>query len=195
LNRTQWKRSAHGPFLHWEDIKRHSAEYLVAVVSCFAEQACLATRERAVPAAQLDTLVDGFFGRAAHQLLYGLHEEKIRKTWSVDGIQGVERDLRPRVLSAPWHVRYLEELPRVYAAAMPSGDPSSDSPEEKGRRRTTVVVPRLNDKGWGIPQWAQAAGVSQVIVYDYVNGKSDPRASNRKALAQAIGMETDDLPL
>jgi transcriptional regulator with XRE-family HTH domain len=57
-----------------------------------------------------------------------------------------------------------------------------------------VVEPVLKLKGLSVPQWAEKAGVNQAVAYDYLNGKSDPRPANRKALAEALGLDAEDLP-
>ena len=56
-------------------------------------------------------------------------------------------------------------------------------------------MPILQQKGYTKSKWASVAGVDPSVVYDYVNGNSNPTAESRKALAEAIELPVDELPL
>lgn len=61
-------------------------------------------------------------------------------------------------------------------------------------RRCAVVAPLLKAKGWTINKWGTQAGVSKNCPYGYLRGKRYLSNANRRALAQVLGLKTEDLP-
>jgi hypothetical protein len=185
----------HGPsrYLHWDDVKKAVGGYLTSVVGAFAGQACLAVRAREYPAIRLDHTVEHFMEIALHQAYWGIDHEKIKATWSGRTPDAMGQDMRPIIRAGAWHAQYLLELPDVLQAASASST-GSDPHSAKEKGRSAVVAPLLASKGWSASQWANAAGVSPTIAYDYLSGKTDPRPESRKALAEALGLNVPDLP-
>jgi ribosome-binding protein aMBF1 (putative translation factor) len=56
------------------------------------------------------------------------------------------------------------------------------------------VQPHLTRLGWSKAKWASEAGVDPSVVYGYLDGSSDPRPDTRKVLAEALGIEINQLP-
>jgi ribosome-binding protein aMBF1 (putative translation factor) len=75
---------------------------------------------------------------------------------------------------------------------------ASATPVEAARTlsqtRQASVRPVLEEKGMTRSEWATKVGVDPSVVYDYLQGKSRPRAESRKALAEAIGLKASELP-
>lgn len=61
-------------------------------------------------------------------------------------------------------------------------------------RRQGVVMPILIKKRWSRGKWATKAAVGKNCVYEYLNGMRNPGYENRKAMADALEMKTEDLP-
>jgi hypothetical protein len=196
LQRVDWRYVGHGKYLPWDSVKTVVGEYLIAVVGAFAEQACLAVRQGQYSAEDLDSMIESFVEIAIQQAYYGLQHEKIQATWSSRAAD-IGRDMRPIVMRAPWHARYLAEVPDILLAFTQStgNQASTDSTEVKANRRTARIKPLLDAKGWSVSQWASNAGVSTTVAYEYLSGKSDPRPDNRKALADAVGLEIQNFPV
>ncbi len=66
---------------------------------------------------------------------------------------------------------------------------------ELAEARQRVVLPKLAELGMSRSQWASKAGVDPWVVYNYLEGKSKPRPQNRRAMAEAIGLMIQQLPL
>lgn len=62
------------------------------------------------------------------------------------------------------------------------------------RARRAFVRPILDQKGWSVSQWAVEASVDFHTANDYLEGKTNPRASTRRDLATALGVSVDQLP-
>jgi len=60
--------------------------------------------------------------------------------------------------------------------------------------RQGYLLPLLKDKGMSQSKWASEAGVDPSVVYDYLAGKSTPRADSRKVLAEVLSLKSSDLP-
>lgn len=196
MSRISWQHAGgHTRFLHWDDVKKGVGRYLIALMGAFADAACAAVRAGRYPPIALDAAVEVFFELAVKQAYWGLQDEKIQATWKDLRFQSPARELRPMVFAAPWHARYLAEIPEILSAIRP-GQTEPDSAQANGRsgRRRMVLEPLLKSRGLSVPSWAEKAGVSQAVAYDYLSGKSDPRPANRKALAGALDLDPEDLP-
>jgi hypothetical protein len=66
--------------------------------------------------------------------------------------------------------------------------------ERRSENRKAVIMPLLDEREMTRSQWATKAGVDPSVVYDYIEGKSNPRPHNRKALADALGINLQQLP-
>jgi hypothetical protein len=84
-----------------------------------------------------------------------------------------------------------EGYKRIRAHKTPAVNESSTGPPGD---REAQLSPILKSKGFTPGGWATAAGLDPSVVYDYLAGKSNPRPSTRKTLAEALGMKPDDLP-
>ena len=62
--------------------------------------------------------------------------------------------------------------------------------ELQARKRMAVLDPILERKGMTKNGWATKAGYDPSVVYDYCNGRSNPRPNTRNDLAKAIGIAT-----
>lgn len=65
---------------------------------------------------------------------------------------------------------------------------------ERGKERSAFVRPRLASKGWSRSRWAAEAGVGKSCVYEYLRGARQPSSENRRALAEALAVRSEDLP-
>lgn len=192
LDDVPWQHVRSARFLQWDLVKKGVGEYLTAVVEAFADQGCLAVRAGRFSAMKLDSAVEDFVERAMRHAYRGLGHEKIQDTWHGRGTD--IRELRTIVMKAPWHMRYLASLAEVLAARGVSAPQASDPVTTKAAQRRAVVERLLNAQGLSVPQWAVRAGVNQTVAYDYLSGKTDPRPSNRRALAEALNLQTEQLP-
>jgi len=55
-------------------------------------------------------------------------------------------------------------------------------------------MPILASKRWKRGKWATKAGVGKNSVYEYLDGRRTLSDENRKAMAEALGLEPTDLP-
>jgi lambda repressor-like predicted transcriptional regulator len=62
------------------------------------------------------------------------------------------------------------------------------------KTRKDFVLPILDEKGWSILDWANAAGVSHATAMDYLEEKTKPYRSSRSKLAKALGVDAAKLP-
>jgi hypothetical protein len=196
LEAIPFSRAAYSTYVDSDQVKAAVIRYLIALMSAFAEAACGAVRARRLPAIALDTAVELFFDLALRQAYWGLEHEKIRAVIKTSSFHDLPRgDYRPKVFAAPWHARYLADVPDVLNAVKAGqATPPIDQVAAKAGRRRIVLEPLLKAQGISAPQWADRAGVNQSVAYDYLNGKTDPRPPNRKALAEALGLDAEDLP-
>jgi hypothetical protein len=66
---------------------------------------------------------------------------------------------------------------------------------ERADRRQAVVMPILTKRGWKRGRLVTAAGVGKNSVYEYLDGtRATITDENREAIAQALGLEKDELP-
>lgn len=72
----------------------------------------------------------------------------------------------------------------------PPSAPSAD----RGRRRSSFVMPLLAQKGWSTRDWAVNAEVDFHTVNDFLKGRTDPYRSTRKKLAESLGVAVEKLP-
>jgi lambda repressor-like predicted transcriptional regulator len=61
-------------------------------------------------------------------------------------------------------------------------------------RRKAFVEPLLDAKGWSVAQWAEAAKVSRHTAKDYMEAKRKTNHSNRRLLADALGVSFQEFP-
>lgn len=76
------------------------------------------------------------------------------------------------------------------------GSDSSALISERAARRQAVVMPILTKKGWKRGRLVTKAGVGKNSVYEYLDGtRATITDDNRKAIAQALGLDADELPV
>lgn len=68
------------------------------------------------------------------------------------------------------------------------------SPETLAARRTALVKPILENKGWSELDWANEANVAYHTAADYLDGKTNPYPSTRAKLAKSLGLSVQQLP-
>lgn len=174
-------------------IKQACVVYVAAVVDSFALQALAAVREGQYRAAWLDASVEAFVSLALHQVYWGCAHPKIRVVTGDWGASRVQEELRPMVMAAPWHARYLASIPEVFASLQPR--PTKPDPvATKANARFAFVKPLLDKAALTQSGWATKAGVDSSVVYDYLKGESNPRPETRDLLAQVLGLQGPDLP-
>ena len=64
----------------------------------------------------------------------------------------------------------------------------------RAERRSAVVEPILQKKGWSLSRLATEANVGKARVYDYLAGKRDLSAQSRKSIAKALRLDPQKLP-
>ena len=86
--------------------------------------------------------------------------------------------------------------PKPASAECPRGLPAKEENPEALRAvaRRAVVMPILASKRWKRGRWATKAGVGKNSVYEYLNGTRTLTDQNRKAMAEALELESEDLP-
>jgi hypothetical protein len=67
-------------------------------------------------------------------------------------------------------------------------------PRRRRNKRTSVVRPLLDAKGWSDHDWARNSRVDFHTAREYLRGKRNPYPSTRKKLAESLGISTEDLP-
>jgi len=91
--------------------------------------------------------------------------------------------------SKEW-IGYVERLAEVGRATK---IPTKAEPHPVTMTKKDAVLKILEEKGMTRSRWATLAGVDPSVVYDYLEGTSNPRADSRKALAEVIGLEPSEL--
>lgn len=88
------------------------------------------------------------------------------------------------------------EIQKEMSPSVTDGDRKfvTTAKQERGKVRSSVVDPILIKKGMSASGWATKAGVDPSVVYDYLNGISNPRRESRNVLAEAIGITEAELP-
>lgn len=66
--------------------------------------------------------------------------------------------------------------------------------ESKAAARRSVVLPALRLEGLTRCKWATRAGVDPSVVYDYLDGLSNPRPHSRQAMAEVLKLDESSLP-
>lgn len=79
-------------------------------------------------------------------------------------------------------------------AARTTSEDAARTESAAAARRQGVVMPILARKRWTRGKWATKSGVGKNCVYGYLAGKRNPGTENRKAMAEALGLEPTDLP-
>jgi hypothetical protein len=79
-----------------------------------------------------------------------------------------------------------------HSRALPADEESSE--RSRAAARQAVVMPILASKRWKRGRWATKAGVGKNSVYEYLDGRRTLTDENRKAMAEALGLEPTDLP-
>jgi hypothetical protein len=93
------------------------------------------------------------------------------------------------VISASSQSDMLDPKP---ASPLPAAEESSEGVRAAARK--AVVMPILASKRWKRGKWATKAGVGKNSVYEYLEGRRTLSDENRKAMAEALGLEPTDLP-
>ena len=85
---------------------------------------------------------------------------------------------------------------RLASVAIPVPQQSADKvdPALRSKVRTERVLPLLQAKRWTRSKWASKAGVSKNCAYGYLEGERNLSIDNRRALAEVLDLEPDDLP-
>jgi hypothetical protein len=92
--------------------------------------------------------------------------------------------------------RRIERLaPKVKKRRVP-GAPVREQARDRAARRQAVVDPILEQKHWKPGRLVTKSGVGKATVYGYLNGtRSWIDKANRKAIAEALGLKLEQLPL
>ncbi|MGD0775068.1 MAG: hypothetical protein ABSC05_19810 [Candidatus Solibacter sp.] len=99
------------------------------------------------------------------------------------------RTFREKLVRTAWqkyHARLSGELQ--------SGPGHSNASDAKAAIRSSIVSPLLTAKKWTPNRWATAAGVSKNCAYEYLAGTRDLSEENRRAMAEELGLATEQLP-
>ncbi len=93
------------------------------------------------------------------------------------------------------HAKYLSQPAKGPDPAATKPPPLPDE-EDLGNAsaRQAIVMPILTSKGWSRGKWATQAGVGKNSVYEYLDGKRQLTPENRRAMAEVLGLEPEDLP-
>ena len=68
--------------------------------------------------------------------------------------------------------------------------PPRETPQARGKRRSEIIMPILDELDWTPSTWATEAGLHACVVYAYLKGETKKlRSRTRKELAQAIKKE------
>ena len=122
---------------------------------------------------------------------YRLQKKWNMMTTSLDGVKGSIIGQISKWKSKVMKKRLAAvEATQVNDAKVKAVEPNNSVAE----RRRGVVMPILEDQEMSRSQWAAKAGVDPSMVYDYLEGRSTPRAHNRRAMAEAIGLTLQQLP-
>jgi len=73
-------------------------------------------------------------------------------------------------------------------------DTQGGQPKTQGSEAEALCRPLLVKAGWSNLDWAREAKVDHKTVDEYLAGKRDPYPSTRKKLADALGVQVDQLP-
>jgi hypothetical protein len=115
-------------------------------------------------------------------------------------IEFFESEASRKILASPeWkeHLKGMATVARIQAAQFRSSRsvPKRHSKlKERAESRKAFVQPYLEVKGMTASKWADKAGFDTSVIYDYLNGKSNPRPATRNAMAEALGVKASDLP-
>jgi len=66
--------------------------------------------------------------------------------------------------------------------------------QSRATTRQAVVMPILQKKRWTRGKWATRAGVGKNSVYGYLDGRRNPTAESRRAMAEVLELKAEDLP-
>jgi hypothetical protein len=113
---------------------------------------------------------------------------------NVDAQVSTDSGPTPRTSSAP--TEYGRQKIQTADETAPRMASLPTRPEIAGRARVrqALVMPILDQKRWKRGKWAAEAGVGKNCVYEYLDGKRNLRAENRRAMAEVIGLKAEDLP-
>jgi len=88
-----------------------------------------------------------------------------------------------------------ERLPKIGGDGGPESDKATELIAERARRRQVVVMPILDKVGWTPGRLVTEAGVGKNSIYQYLDGtRATITDKNRKAIAEALGLQPDQLP-
>jgi hypothetical protein len=104
---------------------------------------------------------------------------------------------RGRAAIERWErTRRQAELPTRAERIEEAPHPTAPEPsiQKRASTRRAYIDPLLEKHGWTPNGWATKAGLHPSIIYEYLRGKSNPRAETRRTLAQALGVGVSELP-
>ncbi len=111
-----------------------------------------------------------------------------------DGAGFIERLLEASALFCTRLLRRSLEGATDTAAAEPKSLLLDEGADERSERRRAVVLPILASKSWKRSRWATKAGVGKNSVYEYLSGKRNLSVENRRAMAEELGLNAEELP-
>ena len=100
-----------------------------------------------------------------------------------------------RARSGPDRDEGSEEEREKECFGMPEPNPLGMSDKTRlSTKRLATVQPLLHAKGWTINKWASKAGIGKNSAYEYLKGKRGLSPSNRRAMAEELGIKPEELP-
>jgi hypothetical protein len=106
----------------------------------------------------------------------------------------IERLLEASALYCARLLRRSLEGAMDIAAAVSESLLQDESADERSERRRAVVLPILASKSWKRSRWATRSGVGKNSAYEYLNGKRNLSIENRRAMAEELGLNPEELP-
>lgn len=91
-------------------------------------------------------------------------------------------------------MKSLEDLETQNQVSMNTFTVERDDEKTLAQVRCAFVMPLLAKKRWKRGRWATKAGVGKNSVYEYLDGKRKLSPENREAMAQVLGVKSDELP-
>jgi hypothetical protein len=92
------------------------------------------------------------------------------------------------------HRRLAEQTGEPGTPGLDMTADKDSSPSSRGQARQAIVMPILKSKRWTRGKWATKAAVGKNSVYEYLDGRRTLSASNRNAMAEALGLKPTGLP-
>jgi hypothetical protein len=104
----------------------------------------------------------------------------------------IETSLKQHI-DEQWVGKSWDHLEHAVAEHAVAGEPLDGQAELSAARRA-VVMPLLEARGWTRNKWVDVSGVGKNSVYKYLDGSRALSSENRKAMAESIGLDPDQLP-